>query len=384
MSKRFKFLAAAALLLFPISTSVNSARASDATLTYQEWSASDNYSEMTDALNTLSSKITGGKGLDYHLKVTAAVGSLTISDSDIHFVTAAKQNAFLFKYVIQASNAGTNQNYSFDFGYSKGTYFGTIDTLKTLTQSTSSAMTAALKKAGASKAKYFKTTQENSTTAYMKMIRSNYTTQLSGSNLSNWNMFNANVDAPTTSFSDIEKAPNPTNPSDTDYSWEIVAPYGLSSEELTTFKVTLTLSSDGNHFTLTSEGDTPYSGLGVQHLEASTVVTYNPNLTVTTPNLKTAVNVQPVLVALYKPMLEKSLTLIAKNIVIQAKKDAAKYRKPLSGTLLMQTTKTQTQYFTALKYFNIPNGVKLSYSYQGASANVCMKVSGKTVQIKTC
>jgi hypothetical protein len=384
MSKRISILASAALLLLSPLVGISSASAAEPTLTYEEWSSSDNFIEMSDAMSAFGSKISGGKGVDFHLKLTSTVGSATTSNSEIHFVTAAKQNAYLFKYAVSGSQGGGNVNYNLDFGLSKGTYFGTIGTLKTMTQAKPAAMTAALKKIGASKAKYFKSTKANSTTNYMKMIQQSYTQQLSGSNLSNWNIVGANVDAPNTFFSEVEKAPNAKNPADTDYSWDFKSPSSLSSEDLSTYHTKVTISADGNHTSVTTEGDSPYFSAGTAHIMAATVFTYNPNLVVTTPNLATAVNLEKLLGAIYMSQIVDALKTIATNIVAQAKTASTKAHKSISASFLAQAAKTQASYSSYLKYSKIPNGIKLKGTYQGVSAFMCVKVVGKSTQIKTC
>lgn len=384
MSKKLALLASTALLLLSTSVGISSASALEPTLTYGDWAASDNYMEMADAMSAFGSKISSGKGVDFHLTMTSAIGEVINSDSDIHFVTAAKQNAFLFNFAGSGSQGGVTANYKFYFGFSKGTYFGTIDTLKTMTHIKPAAMTAALKKIGTPKAKYFKSTKATSTTNYLKMFQQSYTQQLSGSNLSNWNLFGANSDMPNTLFTPVDKSPSATNPGDTDYSWAFQAPSSLSSDELSTFHTKVTISADGNHCSVTSEGDTPYFNAGTSHVKATTVVVYDPNLVVTSPNLGSAANLTTLMSAIYISQIVDALKSVATTIVTQAKKAATKSHKSMSASFLVQAAKTQTAYSSFLKYSNIPNGIKLKGTYQGASAFVCVKVVGKSTQIKTC
>jgi len=152
---------------------------------------------------------------------------------------------------------------------------------------------------------------------------------------------------------------------------------------LSTYHTKVTISADGNHTSVTTEGDTPYFSAGTAHIMAATEVTYNPNLVVTTPNLATAVNLEKLLGAIYTSQLVDALKTIATNIVAQAKTAATKAHKSISASYLAQVAKTQTP-SSYLKYSNIPNGIKLKGTYQGVSAFMCVKVVGKSTQIKTC
>jgi hypothetical protein len=88
--------------------------------------------------------------------------------------------------------------------------------------------------------------------------------------------------------------------------------------------------------------------------------------------------------AIYSSQIVDALKTIATNIVSQAKTAATKAHKSISASFLAKAAKTQTAYSSFLKYSNIPNGIKLKGTYQGVSAFMCVKVVGKSTQIKTC
>ena len=375
MANKFKLALVATISVISSSISAASAQELATTLTYEEFAATTNHQEMSLAMENFYEELRSGKKMNLTSVLRSDLGSTAIGLTKLNAVTSGRN----FKYrqsnmnlLSPSSSAG--ETTVKDYGLKNGLYFGTI---ATYAANSFNFKASTLKRLGKPKATHY-TTRNGSLLQFINPMDSASVIYSSSLSMATWNALGNVTDNPEARFSNVEKSPNPKNPNNTDYTFDLKVPSTMSSDDFTRVHTIVTISGDGKTYSAKSESEMPYFSLGIITSSATTAITLSPS-TIVVPNLKSVVNLQSLVDLSYRIMLEDSLVSLANYVVTKATALAAKAKKSLAISHLIAAAKTLPYKYTMAK-----GVIKLSQQWQGMKVNACISMANKKAVVKVC